>query len=90
MSPELKALEVAVAGIDDPWRRLEAACAAHIQMLVDGSPFGAVLSRDMPRTSGRLLATLTTYRDQYENAFKAIFDGLGIEDELRLRRAFAT
>jgi AcrR family transcriptional regulator len=61
----IEAVESAAEGLGDPWRRLEAACAAHAKTLLDESDFAAVLLHVTP-----------SRRDEYEDIFRQLVDDL--------------
>jgi AcrR family transcriptional regulator len=44
-----EAVDAAVAGETDPWQRLEAACAAHLAMLIAHRDFAQVMIRTLPQ-----------------------------------------
>ncbi|GAB4173928.1 MAG: TetR/AcrR family transcriptional regulator [Rhodocyclaceae bacterium] len=56
----------------DPWLRLEAACAAHLEALLDDSDYAQVVIRVRPQDASRAAARLTALRDSYD----ALFAGL--------------
>ena len=62
----------AVAGAQGPWERLEAACAAHLSVLLDGSDFFQAALREVPRAHEPGRGQLVALRDGYE----ALFAGL--------------
>ncbi|MFD0387730.1 TetR/AcrR family transcriptional regulator [Tistrella bauzanensis] len=47
------AVEAAIAGIDDPWDRLEAAAAGHMEALLADSGFASVVTPNTPPSSPR-------------------------------------
>ncbi len=67
----IAALEAAVASLDDPWDRLEAACAAHLRLLLGGGALAAVVvdGRQQPAAAR---AELTRERDRYEAVFRRL------------------
>ncbi|MCP5368926.1 MAG: TetR/AcrR family transcriptional regulator [Hyphomicrobiales bacterium] len=71
----------AVAGIGDPWARLEAAMVAHLNYLLEGGDFAVVVLRALPadlRGHRRLVAL----RDGYEDLFRALIDDLPLPPRL--------
>src|SRR5579872_5136733 len=44
-----EAVDAAVAGETDPWQRLEAACAAHLAVLIAHRDFTQVMIRTLPQ-----------------------------------------
>ncbi len=78
----IAAIRAAIEGESDPWKRLESACAAHLDTITSG-PFAGVLSKDMPMTSPGLVKTLVGYRDRYETLFRRLVEDLAFEDRTR-------
>lgn len=68
VSQSVDAVKTAVNTRPDPWARLEAACIAHMQGLLDKNRFAAVLVTH-PSASG-LPEQVVTLRDSYEAVFK--------------------
>ncbi len=63
------AVETAAAGETDPWDRLEAACAAHLEAVLDRSAFANVVISVSPSSVPALTPTLVALRDGYERLF---------------------
>ena len=63
------AVDMALAGLDEPWPRLEAACVAHLKALLADSAHAAVMTADLSRLDPRLRRRLVTMRDGYERRF---------------------
>ena len=63
------AVDAAVAAADSPWRRLEAACVAHLQSLLSDTAHAAVMTADLRRLDARLRRRLIAMRDSYERRF---------------------
>ncbi len=59
----------AVAGETDPWARLEAACVAHLESLLEESDYAQVVIRVRPGDVPAVAAHLVTLRDGYERLF---------------------
>ena len=81
------ALAAGAAGGLDPWQRLEAACVAHLQALLDGSDYTQVIVRVQPGEAPGAALRLVALRDGYERRFRALIDALPIparRDHLRL------
>mgnify|MGYP001469389289 CR=1 FL=1 len=70
------AVEAATADVADPWRRLEAGCAAHLEALLGGSDFAAVVLQEFSRVSPDLRRRLIAQRDGYERVFAALIEAL--------------
>jgi AcrR family transcriptional regulator len=66
-------VDAATAGIVDPWARLEAAAAAHLEGVLGNRQFIDVTTRELPEGRDPELAeTLRRLRDDYEQRFRAI------------------
>ena len=72
----LAELERAAARHTRPWDRLEAACEAHLQALLDRRSYAAAVIADWPGEPGRLRDELVRHRDRYESAFTALVDAV--------------
>lgn len=70
-----QAVRAAIAGIADPWQRLEEAAAAHCEALNGNSAFLGVITPIFP-VAGELRNQLTAQRDAYEQMFGELVDGL--------------
>lgn len=55
-----------------PQQRLQAACIAHLEMLLDQSDYAQVVLRVLPDDAGPLQRRLVALRDQYETRFKQL------------------
>ncbi|MBO6950007.1 MAG: TetR family transcriptional regulator [Rhodospirillales bacterium] len=77
------AVDSAVIAADpaDPWKRLEAALAAHLNSLLDGGDYAQVVIRDLPADEPELRATLIKLRDDYEDRFRALVDALPLSNK---------
>ena len=67
-----KRLRSATGGIDDPWACLEAACAAHMETILDQSVYAKVIVRVQPRDVPGISARLVSLRDEYEQLFRSL------------------
>jgi AcrR family transcriptional regulator len=65
-------VDVAVAAQRQPQQRLQAACIAHLEMLLDQSDYAQVVLRVLPDDAGPLQQRLIALRDQYETRFKQL------------------
>ncbi len=63
------AVDAAVAPLDDPWQRLEAACIAHLASLLDQTDYSQVVIRVRPSDAPAAEAELIALRDSYEKRF---------------------
>lgn len=75
----IEAVAAATDGIEDPWLRLEAGCVAHLQSLLGGSDFAAVVRQEFSRVSPRLRRRLIAQRDEYEALFASLIAALPLE-----------
>jgi len=66
----------AIAGHTDPWDRLEAACAAHLQALLVKDSFAAVVISHLSFNSLPSRKELVVLRDRYEDLFKELIAAL--------------
>ena len=71
-----EAVLIAVEGITEPWTRLEAACAAHMNVILNESDFAAVLVNVTPTRSMAVWEQLAGLRDEYEKNFRQLVDDL--------------
>jgi len=76
-----EAVERSIADIADPWFRLEAAAAAHLEALLGSRPTAIIVSPDFPVTSARVRARLVAQRDAYERRFAALVDALPLPQD---------
>lgn len=82
-----EALAAAAAAGSGPWQRLEAACVAHLQALLDGGDYAQVIVRVQPDEAPGAASQLIALRDGYEGRFRALIDALPARarrDHLRL------
>ena len=66
----------AVAGVAEPWARLEAASAAHLNTVLDRSDYAQVIVRVLPQDAQEVSGRLVALRDQYEARFQHLADDL--------------
>jgi len=71
-----EAVEAAVAGKDDPWERLEAACIAHLEALLQESDYAQVVIRVLPADAPSVAAQLVRLRDDYERRWVDLLQDL--------------
>ncbi len=67
-----------VAGIAEPWRRLEIACRAHTEMLLEDSDYAQVIMRVFPDDVPSSRDRLTSLRDGYEERFRTMIEFLPV------------
>lgn len=76
----------AVAGESLAMKRLEAACVAHLEMLLTDSDYAQVVVRVLPGDVPAVSARLTALRDDYEARFRRLIAALALP---RGRRRYA-
>ena len=73
------ALDRALGAVLDPWDRLEAACAAHLEQLVNGNDIAVVTATSLFRTMPpSLQRRLNRQRDGYERRFRELIAALPV------------
>lgn len=78
-----EALDQATKGEGDPWRKLEAAVAAHIACLVGGNNVDAVTGASLFHPEGPVLQRkLNRERSAYEERFRDMIDALRLPPEV--------
>jgi AcrR family transcriptional regulator len=70
------AVDAAVAPLDEPWRRLEAACVAHLKSLLDQTDYSQVVIRVRPSDAPAAAVELIALRDGYEKRFARLVAAL--------------
>jgi AcrR family transcriptional regulator len=70
------AVDAAVAPLDEPWQRLEAACVAHLTSLLDQTAYSQVVIRVRPSDAPAAEAELIALRDSYEKRFARLVGAL--------------
>lgn len=61
-----------IRSTSDPWDRLEAACAAHLAVILDESDYAAVVIGVLPHRENALFDRLAALRDRYEDIFRQL------------------
>ena len=75
-------LDAALSEADRPWARLEAACVAHLEMLLEaGGDYAQVVIRVRPQDCPAMQARLIALRDAHEDRFKALIEMLELPAE---------
>ena len=78
-----EAVDRAITGESDPWKRLEAACAAHIGALVQGNDVLVVTGTSLFHTSGPVLRRrLSRDRKAYDERLRALVDALPVAPDV--------
>ncbi len=75
----------AIGSITDHWERLEAACAAHLETLLDGSDYAQVVIRELSRGENPARTQLIVLRDQYEAIFTNLIEKLPLANDVDRR-----
>ncbi len=74
-------LDAAVTCAKAPWARLEAACVAHLEMLLEaGGDTAQVVIRVRPEDCPAMAARLVALRDAHEDRFKALIAALDLPE----------
>lgn len=61
----------------DPWQAIEAACAAHLSILLDGGDYARIVNPEFVRSfPAEMLPTLNAERDRYERHFEKLIAAL--------------
>lgn len=74
VAQSLDAVRASIANRTDPWARLEAACIAHTQGLLDTNNYAAVLISHL--SVSNLPNQVVSLRDSYESVFKELIADL--------------
>jgi len=69
-------VRAAAAREGDPWQRLEAACAAHLDTVLRKSDYAQVLVRVLPSDVPPAAARLKALRGEYESLFREVVAAL--------------
>lgn len=75
----IAAVTAAIEGVEDPWQRLEAACAAQLECLLGADDFAAVVRQEFSRVSPSLRRRLVAQRDEYETLFGGLVTALPLK-----------
>ncbi|KPF82225.1 TetR/AcrR family transcriptional regulator [Novosphingobium sp. AAP93] len=66
----------------DPWQAIEAACAAHLSILLDGGDYARIVNPEFVRSfPADMLPTLNAERDRYERHFERLIAALPLAPE---------
>ncbi len=76
------AVTAALAVPGTPWERLEAACVAHLRVLLEGGHFFQAVMREMPRSHEPGWQRLIAARDAYEAIFAGLLDELALPPQV--------
>ncbi|MBY0392651.1 MAG: TetR/AcrR family transcriptional regulator [Novosphingobium sp.] len=77
------AIDAALASTGaDPWQAIEAACAAHLSILLDGGDYARIVNPEFVRSfPAEMLPTLNAERDRYERHFEKLIAALPLAAE---------
>jgi AcrR family transcriptional regulator len=73
-----EAVDAAIQSAEEPWERLEAACAAHLKALLDNTSFARVVVRVIPADVPEAARDLERLRNGYEARFRALIGALDL------------
>lgn len=66
----------------DPWQAIEAACVAHLSILLDGGDYARIVNPEFVRSfPADMLPTLNAERDRYERHFEKLIAALPLGPE---------
>ena len=72
----IEAVQSAVAGLTDPWERLEAACVAHLEAILRDDDYAQVVVRVRPADVPVAHQSLIELRNSYEDLFTGLIKDL--------------
>lgn len=68
--------------VDEPWQAIEAACAAHLSILLDGGDYARIVNPEFVRSfPPEMLPVLNAERDRYERHFEKLIAALPLGPE---------
>jgi len=70
------AVQAAIQGISDPWERLAAGAAAHLEVLLGEGSFVSILTPEFPQDLAGVRDRLVAQRAEYETVFREMVDAL--------------
>jgi TetR/AcrR family transcriptional regulator, cholesterol catabolism regulator len=76
------AVKAAIAGVEDPWNRLEAAAVAHCEALLSTDELPVLVSPYFSESVGGLRKPLIAQRDAYDRLIAAIVDELDLPETI--------
>jgi AcrR family transcriptional regulator len=80
-----EAVDAAVAAETEPWRRLEAASAAHLRALIAHRDYSQVMIQTSPREAGGAEGRIRDLRRDYEQRFRRLIDDLKLPPDIDRR-----
>jgi len=75
-------IERAIAGLTDPWERLEAACAEHLKLQVDPESISNPLMNDTAALHSDMRKELVRERDRFEAVYKKLVNDLPLSPQI--------
>jgi TetR/AcrR family transcriptional regulator, cholesterol catabolism regulator len=69
-------VDAATARLNDPWKRLEAACIAHLKSILNQTDYSQVVIRIRPGDAAAVADRLTALRNSYEQRFSELIAAL--------------
>jgi len=72
----LRAAQAAAQREKEPWAKVEAACAAHLETVLERSDYAQVLIRVLPQDVPAVASRLRALRTQYERVFRELVAAL--------------
>ncbi|MHB1121675.1 MAG: TetR/AcrR family transcriptional regulator [Ramlibacter sp.] len=72
----IEAVQSAVADVEDPWERLEAACVAHLEAILHDDDYAQVVVRVRPADVPVAHESLIELRNSYEDLFAGLIRDL--------------
>ncbi len=71
-------VDAATGRATTPWARLESACVAHAEMLLDGGDYAQVVIRVRPQDCPAMESRLVALREAHEDRFRALLAALDL------------
>ena len=85
VSKIFNAVEAAIANVEDPWARLEAAAVGHLEALLDRSGFRVLVTPMFPPgLAPAVLEKLVAQRDQFERMINPVIAALPLPSSINL------
>jgi AcrR family transcriptional regulator len=72
------AVESAIQDVAEPWARLEAACIAHLTVVLGDSDYAAATVNPAALPGERIAEQIAALRDEYEKIFRQLVDDLHV------------
>jgi len=76
------AVDTAAAAETEPWTRLQACCAAHLEALIVHRDYTQVMIRTLPQEAGAVAPRLLEDRRDYETRFRRLIDDLPLPPDI--------